>query len=64
MSKKNEHFHGPVKGLTNAYRSSSRWHTRTWAHAVIREVESDAAKRFDGRALRIGGTARELKCNV
>ena len=26
----NKHVHGPVKGLTNAYRSSSRWHTRAW----------------------------------
>ena len=37
----NEHVHGTVKRLTNAYRSSSRWHTRAWVHAVIRGVESD-----------------------
>ena len=42
-----KHFHGLVKGLTNAHWSSSRWHTRAWAQAVIREVESDAAKRFE-----------------
>ena len=43
----NKHVHGPVKGLTNAYRRSSRWHTRAWAQAVIRGVESDADKRFE-----------------
>ena len=37
----NKHVHGPLKGLTNAYRSSSRWHTRAWA------VESDAVKRHE-----------------
>ena len=41
----NKHVHGPVKGLTNAYWSSSRWHTRAWAQAVIRGVESDAVQR-------------------
>ena len=30
----NKHVHGPVKGLTNAYRSSSRWHTRAWGQAA------------------------------
>ena len=34
-----KHVHGPVKGLTNAYR-----HTRAWAQAVIRGVESDALR--------------------
>ena len=43
----NKHVHGLVKGLTNAYRSSSRWHTRTWALAVIRREESDAVKRLE-----------------
>ena len=43
----NKHVHGPVKGLTNAYRSSSRWHTRAWAQAVIRGVESDAVRRHE-----------------
>ena len=43
----NKHVHGPVKGLTNAYRSSSRWHTRAWAQAVIRGVESDAVERLE-----------------
>ena len=43
----NKHVHGLVKGLTNAYRSSSRWHTRAWAQAVIRGVESDAVKRHE-----------------
>ena len=43
----NKHVHGPVKGLTNAYRSSSRWHTRPWAQAVIRGVESDAIRRHE-----------------
>ena len=42
-----EHVHGPVKVLTNAYRSSSRWHTRAWAKALIRGAESDAAKRLE-----------------
>ena len=32
----NKHVHGPVKGLTIAFRSSSRWHTRAWAQAVFR----------------------------
>ena len=27
----NKHVHGPVKGLTNACRTSSRWHTRASA---------------------------------
>ena len=35
------------KGLTNAYRSSSRWHTRAWKHAVIRGVENDVVKRLE-----------------
>ena len=35
----NKHVHGPVEGLTNAYRSSSCWHARAWAQAVIRGVE-------------------------
>ena len=38
----NKHVHGPMKGLTNAHRSSSRWHTRTWGQAVSKGVESDA----------------------
>ena len=42
-----KHVHGPVKGLTNAYRSSSRWHTRAWGQAVIRGVESDVVKRLE-----------------
>ena len=43
----NKHVHGPVKGLTNAYRSSCRWHTRAWAQAVIRGAESDTIKRHE-----------------
>ena len=43
----NKHVRGLVKRLTNAYRSSSRWHTRAWAQAVIRGVESDAVKRHE-----------------
>ena len=43
----NKHVHGPVKGLTNAHRRSSRWHTRAWGQAVVRGAESDAAKRFE-----------------
>ena len=35
------------KGLTNTYRSSSRWHTRAWAHAVLRGVESDGVIRYE-----------------
>ena len=42
-----KHVHGPVKGLTNAYRSSSRWHTRAWGQAVTRGVESDVVKRLE-----------------
>ena len=42
-----KHVHGPVRGLTNAYRSSSRWHTRAWAQAVSRGVESDTVKRHE-----------------
>ena len=43
----NKHVHGPVKGLTNACRSSSRWHTRAWAQAVIPGVESDVVRRHE-----------------
>ena len=43
----NKHVHGPVKGLTNAYRCSSRWHARAWAQAVIRGAESDAVRRHE-----------------
>ena len=39
-----KHVNGPIKGLTNAYRSSSPWHTRAWVQAVIRGVESDAVR--------------------
>ena len=42
-----KHVHGPVKGLTNAHRSSSRWHTRAWGQALIRGVESDVVKRLE-----------------
>ena len=42
-----KHVHGSVQGLTNAYRSSSRWHTRAWGQAVIRGVESDVVKRLE-----------------
>ena len=42
-----KHVHGAVKGLTNAYRSSSRWHTRAWAQAMIRGVETDVVKRLE-----------------
>ena len=42
----NKHVHGPVKGLTDTYRSSSRWHTRAWAHAVT----CDAVRRFEDLA--------------
>ena len=35
----------PEQTCSNACRSSSRWHTRAWAQAVIRGVESDAVKR-------------------
>ena len=41
-----KHVHGHAKGLTNAYRSSSRWHTRAWGQAVIRGVECDAVQMF------------------
>ena len=40
-------FTEPVTGLTNAYRSSSRWHTRACGQAVIRGVESDVVKRLE-----------------
>ena len=43
----NKHVHGLVKGLTNAYRSSSRGHTRAWAQPVFRGAESDAVKRLE-----------------
>ena len=43
----NKHVHGLVNGLTNAYRRSSCWHTRAWAQAVIRGVESDAVRRHE-----------------
>ena len=46
----NKHVHEPVKGHTNAYRSSSSWHTRAWAQAVIRGVERDAVKRLEAYA--------------
>ena len=36
-----------MKGLTNAYRNSSRSHTRAWAQELIRGIESDAVRRFD-----------------
>ena len=42
-----KHVHGPVKGLTNAHRSPSRWHTRAWGQAVIKGVESDVVKRLE-----------------
>ena len=42
-----KHLHGLVKGLTNTHRSSSRWHTRAWAQAVLRGVESDGVRRFE-----------------
>ena len=42
----NKHFHGQVRGLTNAYRSSSRWHTRAWAQAVIRGVEERRSQKI------------------
>ena len=41
-----KHVLGAVKRPTNAYRTSSRWHTRAWAQAVIRGVETDVVKRL------------------
>ena len=48
----NKHVHGPVKGLTNAYRSSSCWHALAWGRAVIRGVESDSVKRLRSQSCR------------
>ena len=42
-----KHVHGPVKGLTNADRSSSRWPRRAWAQAVIGGVENDPIRRHE-----------------
>ena len=44
----NKHERGLVKSLTNRYPSSSHWHTRVWAQALIRGIEKDASPRFEG----------------
>ena len=46
-SKVPEQTDSRTSGLTKGHRSSSRWHTRAWAHAVIRGVESDAVRRHE-----------------